>query len=812
MTHSPALQTLRSVFGYDSFRGQQQQIIEQLIGGQDVLVLMPTGGGKSLCYQIPALVMEGVGIVISPLIALMQDQVSALHQLGVKAAFLNSTLALDQVRDIEQQLQNGQLDLLYIAPERLSNARTQALFARCKIALFAIDEAHCVSQWGHDFRADYLLLSVLHQQFPMVPRIALTATADERTRQEIITRLALEQAQVFVSSFDRPNIRYRIIQKDNARQQLLAFIRNEHSGDTGIVYCLSRKKVEETAEWLNQKGLKALPYHAGMDHRQRQQNQHQFLMEDGLIIVATIAFGMGIDKPNVRFVAHLDLPKSIEAYYQETGRAGRDGLPANAWMAYGLQDVLTLRQMLSASNADEAHKRVELHKLDAMLALCEMVSCRRHALLAYFGDVQGSTSVAEGRMPGATDVQGSTSVAEGRMPGSTDVQGSTSVARGRTPGSTDVQGSTSVAEGRTQGLTDVQGSTSVARGRTPGSTDVQGSTSVARGRTPGATDVLEQGCGNCDTCLEPVETWDGSVAAQQALSCIYRTGQRFGVTYLIDVLLGKSDERIKQFGHDKQSTFGIGKALDEKQWRSVFRQLVAKSLVEIDFEGHGSLKLTDACRPVLRGEQTLMLRKDVQIAKTRREKAEKRQPGGAADSALWNALRAKRKELADEQDVPPYVIFHDATLMAMVDARPRNHQQLGMLSGIGQRKLELYGDEFLAVLAEFDDEAPAAATDTVSESLDLFRLGYSVEQVARQRSLSDDTIYNHMAKGLELGLVALGDVLSLSPAEVNEIESVLLALPEEQRNALKPAYEQLGGAYGYGILRCVRAALQRQLG
>ncbi|AMK77878.1 MULTISPECIES: DNA helicase RecQ [Methylomonas] len=710
MTNSPALQTLRSVFGYDSFRGQQQQIIEQLIAGQDVLVLMPTGGGKSLCYQIPALVMDGVGIVISPLIALMQDQVSALHQVGVRAAYLNSTLALEQVRDIEQRLQNGELDLLYIAPERLSNARTQALFARCKIALFAIDEAHCVSQWGHDFRADYLLLSVLHEQFPKVPRIALTATADERTRQEIITRLALEQAQVFVSGFDRPNIRYRIIQKDNARQQLLNFIRTEHPGDTGIVYCLSRKKVEETAEWLNDKGLKALPYHAGMEHRERQKNQHQFLMEDGLIIVATIAFGMGIDKPNVRFVAHLDLPKSVEAYYQETGRAGRDGLPANAWMAYGLQDVLTLRQMLSTSNADEAHKRVELHKLDAMLALCEMVSCRRQALLGYFGD------------------------------------------------------------------------------------------------------VLEQGCGNCDTCLEPVETWDGSVAAQQALSAIYRTGQRFGVTYLIDVLLGKADERMRQFGHDKQSTFGIGKALDEKQWRSVFRQLVAKSLVEIDFEGHGSLKLTDACRPVLRGEQTLMLRKDAQIAKTRREKAEKRQPGGAADSALWNALRAKRKELADEQDVPPYVIFHDATLMAMVDARPRNHQQLSMLSGIGQRKLELYGDEFLAVLAQFDDEPAVSATDTVAESLDLFRLGYSVEQVAKQRSLSEDTIYNHMAKSLELGLVALGDVLSLSPAEVSEIEAVLLSLPEEQRNALKPVYEQLGGAYSYGVLRCVRAALQQQLG
>jgi len=722
-----ALQVLRTVFGYASFRGQQQDIIQQVVAGRDALVLMPTGGGKSLCYQIPALVMEGVGIVISPLIALMQDQVNALHQLGVRAAFLNSTLSMEQVRVIEQQLLNGELDLLYIAPERLSNSRTQALFARCQIALFAIDEAHCVSQWGHDFRADYLLLSVLHQQFPKVPRIALTATADERTRQEIIQRLALENAEVFVSGFDRPNIRYRIVQKDNARQQLLNFIRTEHSGDTGIVYCLSRKKVEETAEWLNQKGLRALPYHAGMSNELRQKNQHQFLMEDGLIIVATIAFGMGIDKPNVRFVAHLDLPKSVEAYYQETGRAGRDGLPANAWMAYGLQDVLTLRQMLASSNADEAHKRIEYHKLDAMLALCEMVGCRRHAMLAYFGDLQGCTS-------------------------------------------------------------------------------------VAGGRTPGATDELKQGCGNCDTCLEPVATWDGSLAAQQALSAIYRTGQRFGVTYLIDVLLGKADERIKQFGHDKQSTFGIGKSLDEKQWRSVFRQLVAKSLVEIDFEGHGGLKLTDACRPVLRGEQTLMLRKDVQVAKTKRDKYEKRQPGGIADSALWNALRAKRRELADLQDVPPYVIFHDATLMAMVEARPRNHQQLSLISGIGERKLDLYGDEFLAVLAEFDEDShDTAVVDTVIETLDLFKLGFSVEKVANQRGLKEDTIYTHLAKGLEAGAVRFEDVLELAPQEIADIEAVLLSLPEAQRNALKPVYEQLGGEYSYGVLRCVRAALQRRL-
>jgi len=704
----PALQVLHSVFGYESFRGQQQAIIQLLIAGQDVLVLMPTGGGKSLCYQIPALVRDGVGIVISPLIALMQDQVSALHQLGVRAAFLNSTLSFEQVREIEQALLNGELDLLYIAPERLSNSRTQVLFNRCKIGLFAIDEAHCVSQWGHDFRVDYLQLSVLHELFPDVPRIALTATADERTRQEIIARLALENAQVFVSGFDRPNIRYRIAQKDNARQQLLSFIRTEHEGDTGIVYCLSRKKVEETADWLNQKGLRALAYHAGMSNEQRQKNQHQFLMEDGLIIVATIAFGMGIDKPNVRFVAHLDLPKSVEAYYQETGRAGRDGLPANAWMAYGLQDVITLRQMLASSNADEAHKRIEYHKLDAMLALCEMVTCRRQALLGYFGD------------------------------------------------------------------------------------------------------KLEEGCGNCDTCLEPAETWDGTVAAQQALSAIYRTGQRFGVAYLIDVLRGKDDDRIKQSGHDKQSTFGIGKNLDEKQWRSVFRQLVAKSLVEVDFDSYGSLKLTEACRPVLRGEQTLMLRKDVQRTKPKRDKYERRQPD-SADTALWNALRAKRKQLADEQDVPPYVIFHDATLMEMVERRPRNHHQLAQISGIGERKLDLYGDEFLAVLAEYDDAMPASIANTVDETLDLFKLGYSVEQVARQRGVKEDTIYSHLAKGLEGGAVRFEDVLDLSEREIATIESILLALPEQQRNALKPVYEELGGAYSYGVLRCVRAVLQRRL-
>jgi len=702
------IEILKAVFGYDSFRGQQQEVIEQLLAGQDALVLMPTGGGKSLCYQIPALIRPGVGIVISPLIALMQDQVSALLQLGVKAAFLNSTLSTEEARSIEQQLLNNELDLLYIAPERLTSARTGALFARIQIALFAIDEAHCVSQWGHDFRSDYLQLSMLHEQFPRIPRIALTATADEKTRQEIILRLQLEQAPLYLSGFDRPNIRYRIVQKQNARLQLMDFIQAEHAGDSGIVYCLSRKKVDETAEWLRTKGVNALAYHAGMPSDLRAQHQHRFLMEDGLVIVATIAFGMGIDKPNVRFVAHLDLPKSVEAYYQETGRGGRDGLPANAWMAYGLQDVITLRRMLADSNADEAHKRLELHKLDAMLALCEQVHCRRQALLHYFGD------------------------------------------------------------------------------------------------------HLEQPCNNCDTCLETVETWDGTLVAQQALSCIYRTGQRFGVGYLIEVLRGKATERIVGFGHDKQSTFGIGKALDEQQWSSVFRQLVARGLVAVNFDHFGVLQLTDACRPILRGEQQLILRKDIKPEKT---KSGKKSAGRSADShdgnaALWDALRAKRREIADAQDVPPYVIFHDATLMAMLEARPINRKQMALLSGVGVRKLELYGDQFLAVISEHAGDH--AVPDTVMESVELFKLGYSVQQLAQKRALKEDTIYNHLSQALEQGQLVLKDVVELPEQDIKRVEEAILSLPKEQQNALKPVYEQFDGQYSYGVLRCVRAALQQQ--
>jgi ATP-dependent DNA helicase RecQ len=704
---------LKTVFGYDQFRGHQQAAIEHLIAGQDALVLMPTGGGKSLCYQIPALIRPGVGIVISPLIALMQDQVSALLQLGVKAAFLNSTLSLDESRRIEQQLINGEIDLLYIAPERLTAPHTLALFARIQIALFAIDEAHCVSQWGHDFRVDYLQLSMLHERFPTIPRIALTATADDKTREEIKLRLSLTHARLFLSSFDRPNIRYAIVQKREARQQLMSFIQTEHQGDSGIVYCLSRKKVEETAAWLTSNGMRALPYHAGMDARLRAKHQHEFLMNDNVIMVATIAFGMGIDKPNVRFVAHLDLPKSLEAYYQETGRAGRDGLPANAWMAYGLQDVITLRRMLAQSTADEAHKRIEYHKLDAMLALCEQVSCRRQALLRYFGD------------------------------------------------------------------------------------------------------TLEQPCGNCDTCLEQVDTWDGTVAAQKALSCIHRTGQRFGSGYLIEVLLGKTSERMIKSGHDKQSTFGIGKDLAEQQWHSVFRQLIARGLVAVDFDNFSVLRLTGACRPILRGEQLLMLRKD----QPTESKQKTRYSGQRFDkhNALWDALREKRREIAETQDVPAYVIFHDATLMAMMEARPRNLQDMAKISGIGVHKLELYGNTFLTVLNQFKDiDVPKMAvatglSDTARDSFELFKAGLNVERVAKQRGLKETTIYGHLAQVLAQGKLVLTDVLDVPEQEIKYIQDTLISLPEEDRIGIKPLFEKLDGQYSYDILRCIKAAWDYQL-
>ena len=599
---TPQQHILQTVFGYESFRPPQDEIIQTVISGGDALVLMPTGGGKSLCYQIPALVRPGCGVVISPLIALMQDQVSALRQLGVSASFLNSTLDAAATREVEEQLLAGTLDLLYIAPERLTQDRCLALLDRAVISLFAIDEAHCVSQWGHDFRADYLQLSLLHQRYPDVPRIALTATADARTRQEISLRLDLGEARKFTAGFDRPNIRYRIALKQNARQQLLSFLRREHDGDAGIVYCMSRNKTEEIAAWLSAQGLDALPYHAGLDAGTRAAHQARFLRDDGVVMVATIAFGMGIDKPDVRFVAHLDMPKTVESYYQETGRAGRDGEPANAWMIYGLQDVIKLRQMMSSSAGSEEHKRAEQHRLNAMLGLCEITSCRRQALLNYFGE------------------------------------------------------------------------------------------------------SLPEPCGNCDSCLEPVDTWDGTEAARMALSAVYRTGQRFGVNHLIEVLRGSNSDKIFQFEHQHLPTYGIGKQLDNNQWRSVFRQLVARAYLSVDLERFGALRLEEKCRPLLRGDEQIELRRDQPQAKAARRQTRTHLPADI-DVALWEALRECRRQLAEEQGVPPYVIFHDSTLQEMCTTLPRNTAQFGRITGVGERKLDKYGTRFLQVILQHSDPA-----------------------------------------------------------------------------------------------------------
>ncbi|MGV8935138.1 MAG: DNA helicase RecQ [Gallionellaceae bacterium] len=605
MSVTDAQKTLLDVFGYAAFRGEQQAIVEHIVAGGDALVLMPTGGGKSLCYQLPALLRDGVGIVVSPLIALMQDQVDALKQLGVSAAFLNSSLDATSARDVYSRLYRGDLKLLYVAPERLMQDSfielLDSLQAENAIALFAIDEAHCVSQWGHDFRPEYRALTLLHQRYPDIPRIALTATADAPTRAEIVERLALEQAQHFVASFDRPNIRYRVALKDNARKQLQVFLETEHPNDAGIVYCLSRKKVDETAAWLKERGWDALPYHAGLDAATRNKNQRRFLLEEGVVMVATVAFGMGIDKPNVRFVAHLDLPKSLEGYYQETGRAGRDGLPANAWMVYGLGDVVSMRQMLMSGEAPEERKRVELQKLDALLGFCESTDCRHQSVLRYFGEEH------------------------------------------------------------------------------PGD------------------------CAQCDNCLTPVDTWNATQAAQMALSCVYRTGQRFGVVHLIDVLLGKTTPKIEQFNHQQLSTFGIGKDLLQQQWSSVYRQLVSAGLLTVDMEGYGGLRLTEIARPVLKGQQEIWLRRDADPAKRKTSKAEsgsrlREAFAGANEDPLWQALKAKRMELAREQGVPPYVIFHDSTLLEMLEQRPTSLIALSQISGVGQAKLTRYGAAFLQVL------------------------------------------------------------------------------------------------------------------
>ncbi len=596
-----ALHTLQTVFGYPAFRGQQAEIVGLVADGHDALVLMPTGGGKSLCYQIPALLRSGCGIVISPLIALMQDQVDALAELGVRAAFLNSSQSFDEAMRTERALRRGELDLLYIAPERLLTSRCLEMLDDVPIALFAIDEAHCVSQWGHDFRPEYIRLSVLHERYPLVPRIALTATADADTRQEIIDRLQLQAARQFVDSFDRPNIRYQIIEKDQVRRQLLDFIRDEHAGEAGIVYCLSRKKVEETAEFLNEQGVKALAYHAGMDTATRAAHQSRFLREDGLVMVATIAFGMGIDKPDVRFVAHLDLPKSIEGYYQETGRAGRDGLPADAWMAYGLQDVVQQRRMIDESEADIAYKRMQSARLDAMLGLCETPGCRRVHLLQYFGQ-------------------------------------------------------------------------------------------------------SSEPCGNCDTCLNPPSSFDATEAVQKLLSTIYRVGQRFGAVHVLDVLRGVDSTRVKQWQHQSLSTFGIGADRSEAEWRAILRQTLAQGLVDVDHEQYGALRLTEAARPVLRGETVLMLRRYQKPVRQRRAATA---PGSyteaslsSAQQALFERLRWWRMETARAHNVPAYVIFHDATLREIARAMPVSLDALRQVSGVGEKKLESYGEEITRLVSE----------------------------------------------------------------------------------------------------------------
>jgi ATP-dependent DNA helicase RecQ len=700
-----AQNVLQSIFGYEEFRHNQRDIIETLLQGDDAFVLMPTGGGKSLCFQIPAMLREGVGVVVSPLIALMQDQVDALLQLGIRAAFLNSTMSTAEQREVEASMRRDELDLLYVAPERLLGDMTLQLLEQTKISLFAIDEAHCVSQWGHDFRKEYQQLSVLPDRFPDIPRIALTATADERTRLEIIQQLRLSQARIFINSFDRPNIRYTISEAQNSRDKLWRFLQENHQGDAGIVYCLSRKKVDSTAAWLSDKGLTALPYHARLSADSRQHHQERFLREESVIIVATIAFGMGIDKPDVRFVAHLNLPKNIEAYYQETGRAGRDGAPANAWMSYGLQDVITLRQMMQDGDAGEEHKRVVQQKLDAMLGLCELASCRRQAILAYFGE------------------------------------------------------------------------------------------------------QVEKPCGNCDNCLNPPETWDATVDAQKALSTVYRTGQRFGVAYVTDVLRGKVDERIQRNRHDQLSTYGIGEDLSQFEWRSLYRQLIALGYLRINMERYGALELTEKSRPLLRGEASLLARKQIkpEAGKKKPKTSKAKNSVRSIDEPLFQALRKLRTQFAEEQGVPPYVIFPDSALVEMSRIRPQTEDDFRYISGVGEVKLKRYGRVFLDVIREYP--LPKLLennfSETINETLSLHIEGLDVEAIAEKRSLVCSTIYSHLAEVIEAGMISVRDVLNLSDEDILTIEHAAELLDTQEQKAFRPLFEELEEAWEYGILKCV---------
>jgi ATP-dependent DNA helicase RecQ len=708
-----AKQILKDVFGYSKFRHHQESIISTVLNKEsDVLVLMPTGGGKSICYQIPSLILDGTGIVISPLIALMQDQVEALQQLGVRAAFINSSQTVKQNNEIKQKLHDGELDILYLSPERLLKDDTLELLQSIDIALFAIDEAHCVSEWGHDFRRVYQELKILSEKFPDTPKIALTATADEKIKKEIVKQLILKNAETYVNSFDRPNISYEIIERDGGHQQLNQFIKKKHPNDAGIVYCLSRKKVEATADFLNKQGRAALPYHAGMSSSKRAEYQKRFLIEDDLIIVATIAFGMGIDKPNVRFVAHFSLPKNIESYYQETGRAGRDGQPANAWMAYGYQDVVLLRQFITGSNAEDAHKRVLNNKLDSLIDLCEQSSCRRQTILGYFGE------------------------------------------------------------------------------------------------------ELKEPCGNCDNCINPPEKIDVTVVAQKCLSAVHKTEQRFGMMYLIDILKGKDDEKIKKNGHDKISVFGIAKDETKTNLRTVFRQLITHQHLYVNEDQFNALNLTDKCRDLLKGKEKFFIKKE-------QEKKDNVLPKDNAksnyelknyDLPLWEALKELRTELATQQGVPPYIIFSDASMLQMVRTRPADKDQFKYISGVGEFKSEKYGDNFCAVINKFADQqkVDAKLSDNSKESIYLFDQGKTPDDIAEERDINLNTVYSHLAEAVKFGTLKITDVVDLPQDEIDEIISVAEITGYLEDNKLKPVFDMLDGEYNYGVLRCILAGLSSE--
>ncbi len=738
-----ALDVLRTVFGYNAFLGPQEAIIDTLVAGDDAVVLMPTGGGKSLCYQIPALLRPGTAVVVSPLIALMRDQVQSLTQNGVRAAYLNSSLSAVEARGVESELLAGRLDLIYVAPERLFLPGFLEQLERVPLALFAIDEAHCVSQWGHDFRPEYTRLGLLAERFPRVPRLALTATADDLTRADIIRQLGLESARVFASGFDRPNIRYLVTLKDHPEQQLAGFLRSRPVGDAGIVYRMSRKKVEATAASLCKQGFTALPYHAGLDGAVRERNQERFMREDGVIMVATVAFGMGVDKPNVRFVAHLDPPTSLEAYHQETGRAGRDGLPAVAWMTYGLGDIAMLRRLVAMdagstplpAEAGEGraesrarHERLKQQKLTSLLGYCETTNCRRQVLLRYFGQ------------------------------------------------------------------------------------------------------ELPEPCGNCDICLNPVESWDGTVAAQKALSAIYRAKEGFGAGHLADMLVGKMSRTMERWGHENLSTFGVGTELSRPEWLSVFRQLVAAGLADVDMEGYGALKLNARSWEVMKGGRGVALRRDpVPVKGAPRDLGAGRADAPSPEArALWESLRLLRLEISREQGVPPYAVFSDRTLHELVRYRPRSVDDLPGISGVGRMKLAAYGERFVQALQRHESEhgrpeglpdLPAPRVEkirpasrdlsgTEQASLDLFREKGRVEDVAADRGLRPATIYGHLTKAVALGLVTAAEVTGLTRAQLSRIEECLGS--RYGRASLGAAVEALDGEFGYEVLRCVQAQLMRE--